>query len=524
MSFDEKDTTITPANSPMTVDPEKENPEINTMSEETKKASKTSFLGDSPLLYTMWILTYPDLVEKLAEAAYSVVDSMFIGNLAGDTEEERNAALASISYATPLVQGLIFGICLFYSIGSGAMYSRSLGKGCLEDAKSVIYNFFILCLCTGIIIPFVYWGISNPLLRLLGASEKTNTLQSSQIYFIIISSGILFYIFSIGGSTIIRNEGSALFSACILITGFIVNIVLDPLLIGIAKMGVTGAAIATISGYGLSALCCLFYFILKKSAVTLKFKEIRPHWKLMKPVLNIGISGFCSAFSTAVLNSVTNRLILYYSPYGSDSIETTEAIAVSGAIGKITYFCFLPMLSISTGMMPILSYCRGAKLYTRHMNCMKVAFLCSITLALLLTIIGFFSAEYIGKAFGGSEGFLNVFTPAMRYVTSGLVFCPFVLIMYPTLQCCGYGITAAILIVCKQCVFYIVIQVIVCEIRHDYWGCFIAYPISDFLSAILGIIVFFCYRKDLDGSKDRQKDYHRASSIQDETHIDTVLK
>lgn len=475
-------------------------------SSETKALEKSNFLGSAPLIKTMWMLTYPDLIEKFTEAFYSIIDTMFIGSMAGDTEAERVSSLASISFSIPLVQGLVFGACLFISIGSGALYSQSLGKNNNHDAESIIWNMFLMCLVIGIVCPILYDSLSYYLLLLLGASPDTDVFHPAQLYFIIVSSGMIFDLFSVGCSSLIRGEGSALFSSGIMICGFIMNLICDPILIGVLKLNVIGAGISTMLGYAVSGLLGFIYFFTKKATVHVSFKKVHFSWSLMKPVMNIGISGLCSAFSIAIFNLATNRLILHYSPYDATDERTIAAIAAAGAVGRVNYFCFLPMLSISQAIMPILSYCKGAKLYKRHMDCMRNGFIASFSLGVILAILGYFLAPVLGRAMGDSEEFMNFFVPAMRYATSSVPLGAFALIMYPTLQSNGYGLMAAVLIACKQCIFYIVVQIIICEIRHDIWGCFMANPFADLCSSIFALIIFCIYRKKLSGGRHASMD------------------
>ncbi|KAK8803327.1 hypothetical protein WA158_001021 [Blastocystis sp. Blastoise] len=481
---------------------------------EVERLKKAKFLGEAPLYSTMWQLIYPDLCGKLVSACYTLCDAMFIGNMAGDTAAERAVSLAAVSFAMPFEQAFIAGFALFGSIGFGSLYSRFLGEANTKMARRTLGNCYLLAVVIGIFCPLVLLPLAKYLIQFFGASDEAGTLQPATNYLSVL---LCFDIFQNGmfvGNNMTRAEGASKYSALMMIIGAVINCCLDPLFISTFRLSLTGAALASVCGNFVVSIVGIYYFLSGRSVVTFDKACWKPSKKVLGVSLNIGSSALISSFCGAIVSIISNRLILYFAPGDPNSVETTEVIAVSGALAKFSFFVFLPMLSMSHGILPIVSFCRGSKNYKRFNQAVKACFYVSVLMGLLLCILGYILAPYVALCFSSSPSFVSTFTFAMRHMTSAIPVNSVITAVMPALQACGHGGAATLLMFGRQCLFILVAEVIICFSQKTFWGCFMAYPIADLFTAFLSLLLYLYYYKDFHGIAQVKK-----ASSKDETIV-----
>ena len=476
-----------------------------------QRAKRAKLLGEDNLYKTMWQLTYPDLIGKLVGACYTLADAVFISNMAGDTVAERSISLASISFTMPLEQAFIAGVALMGTVGFSSSYSRYLGENNLVLARASLGNVYLTCICLGILIPLILIPLLKPILRLIGASDEAGTLAPASQYFTILLLFDIVSNFQFAGNNMTRAEGASVYSATMMIIGAVINVILDPIFIKYVGLGLSGAATATIFGQTVVSAIGLYYFLGGRSVVTFNKACWKPNWTIMKFAFNVGIASFISSISGAIVSVISNRLILAFSPYGPTAVETTEIVSVSGALAKFSFFVFLPMLSMSHGVLPILSFCKGAKLYGRFVDAIKACIIVSLVLGIVLCILGYVLSPYVALMFSTSPTFVQTFTTAMRYMTSSIPFMAIFTAIMPALQATGHGTAAAITMLCRQCLGLLAAEVAICYWDNSFWGCFMGYPVADAVTLLVSIFFYFYYFKEFNGDTD--KDYQAIKNM-----------
>ncbi|KAK8812364.1 hypothetical protein WA158_007598 [Blastocystis sp. Blastoise] len=479
---------------------ESENSKKNDVSPVNKKKEKSNkndanFLGTAPLVKTILKLTYPDFFAKVASASFSFADALYISNLAGDTPEERSLSLGAVTIAFPIEQAFQMGLALLFGNGFASTLGRYLGAKNDIMARRTLGNLYFLDILCGILYPIIIIPLLPYILQLLGASEEAGTLEIGRQYIMIYSLGSILTNFMIGNNNLIRSEGRSMYSASIMIVGFLFNIIMDPVFISVFKLGVNGAAICTLVGDFLAVILGFSYYMTGRSVVKFEWKNISPNCEIIKDGLSVGVSGFIMTASSSVVSVVFNRLMLHFSPYPPESIQTTELISALGGLTKIYSFFFLPLLALSHGILPILAYCRGAKLQKRFMDTTKVCVYSALIVACILYILGLTCAYPFAYMFSDSPLFVETFSFGLRIMV--LVFpinCLFFAVL-PALQASKQGLFAGLLAFFKNCLFNIVFGVILCYALNDYNGLFYAYPLSDFTNLIITIIVYYTRRK-----------------------------
>ena len=478
------------------------NTETTVNDEDAEAAKKAAFLGEGPLGKTIWSLTWPDFIGKMVQALYVLVDAVYIGNMAGNNQQEKSLSLAACTLAMPVDQLFHISIGLLIGVGTNALYGQNLGKGDLKKARRVIGNMYFLCLAVGIFYPaIIYWFI-DPLLRIAGASEADGTMALARQYLTPLVFGMILTCLAMCHNNAIRGEGNSKFSALCMLLGGIVNIIMDPILIRLTGNSIRGAAFATMCGNVLSAIMGIWYFFGKHSAVVLKWSDFVPDCRIIGEIISIGVSGFISSASGSIVTVIMNNLLLKYSAINFNSLQVMEILAVVGACGKFSFFCFMPMMSLSHGCLPIYAYCYGAKKFSRFNGAMRIHFISEILLGSLLTILGSFLGRYTAVMFSSSLFFKQVFDEALRYVTSGLIFNAFTMTVFPPLQGTGRGLPSAIILFLKQLIFLLMFANIFCALLQDWWGNMYSYPLAEVAGAILSVIAFFIFRNVFTGKKE----------------------
>ena len=466
-----------------------------------QRMKKAEFLGNGPLLSTIWKMTYPDFIAKIFSALYNIIDSMFIGQYAGTTTEEKKNALAGVSLASPIEMCVIVGLSLIFAQGGGPLYGRYLGKKDMKGAKRIVGNTFTMDILLGIVMGLVLPFLARPLLLLLGASDAAGTMTPALEYIRPLMYGDILYNFCYATNNLMRGEGSAINSCLLMVLSAVTNIIFDAILIRFVGLGTTGAVVSTCIAYFLASIYGLSFFVMKRSAVTVELSDMKPDWKMILEMVNTGLSGMVIGLSNGILSIVQNQLVIRFSPYARDSPETTAAIAAAGALARMQYFCFIPINSIAHGVVALLAYCRGAKLGKRFVSAMKVCFVGQFIVCAVLTLLCEVFAPQLALMFNSDPEFVSIFSKALRYMAMFLCLSPFSCSLYPGLQAVGRGFGSAIVLMGRSCLFIILTQFIMCLILKDYWGVFKAYPIADILSALFATIYFFCVRKDLYGEE-----------------------
>lgn len=464
-------------------------------------AKKASFLGEGPLGKTIWRLTWPDFIGKVVQALYVMVDAIFIGNMAGSNQQEKSLSLASCTLVMPIDQLFHIALSLLVGVGTSALYGQSLGRKDIKGARKVIGNMYVMCIFIGIVYPLVVSFFVDDLLILAGASEADGTLALAREYFTPLMYGMIICCLALCHNNSIRGEGNSLYSATCMLVGGITNIIMDPILIRATGNSIRGAAFATMCGNGLSTLMGIYYFLSKRGAVVLQWSDFIPDFRVIFNILSVGISGFISSASSSIVSIVMNNLLLKYASLNYNTLQVTEILAVVGACGKFSFFCFMPMMSLSHGCLPIYSYCYGARKNKRFVNAMKIQFFCEIIVGAVLTVAGATLGQFVSRMFSSSIFFKNVFAEALRYVTSGLVFNAFTMSVFPALQAIGRGLPSAIILFLKQLVFLLAFAQLFCATLHDWWGNMYAYPLAEICGAIISVTAFFIYRKVFYGVK-----------------------
>lgn len=326
------------------------------------KTQTNDFLEKDSLGKLMCQYAIPCVISLLVAALYNIVDQIFIANAyyLGSYGNAANTVVFPLTVvALAIAMMLGDGCCTFVSI--------SLGAKEMDNAHRGIGNSVLCIVSIGIILMLVYLIFQEPILTMFGARVNDETFRLSKEYFLWISFGIPFYMFGQAMNSIIRSDGSPEFAMVTLLTGAILNVILDPICIFILKWGMMGAAVATIFGQIVSAIMSLIY-LLRMKAVKIKRDSFKLRLKLMKKIIPLGITSFLAQISivlsmAAVLNMVTKYGAMdeIFSQPNYSQIPT----AVVGIVMKFFQIIISIAVGMAAGCIPVVGYNIGAKRYDR---------------------------------------------------------------------------------------------------------------------------------------------------------------
>ena len=341
--------------------------------EETNISQEQNPLGTAPVGGLIGKFAIPAIISMLVSALYNIVDQIFIGQGVGMLgNAATNVAFPVTTIATALA--------LLLGIGGASNYNLEMGAGREKKASSIAGTALSTLVITGVILAVAVLLFLRPLLSLFGAT--TDVMPYAVDYLGITAVGLPFYALSIGGNHIVRADRSPTYSMTCVLTGAIINTILDPLFIFGFGWGIKGAAWATVSGQVVSGILVIIYFG-KFRKMYLEMSMLKPSSECLKAIISLGMASCINQIAMAVVQIVLNNILRYYgglSVYGSDI-----PIACVGVISKVNQVFMAICIGISQGWQPIWGFNYGAKKYDR----VRLAYRYSVTACTVIATIFF---------------------------------------------------------------------------------------------------------------------------------------
>jgi len=427
----------------------------------------------------------PCIVSLLVNSLYNIVDQIFIGQGVGYLGN------AATNVAFPMVV-ISLAFSLLIGDGAAAFLSLKLGQGHKKEASIGIGNSITIVAIVGILFFIIGSIFKKPLLIAFGATE--NSLPMALDYVKIILIGLPFVMMSTAVNSVIRADGNPKFSMISMLTGAIINTILDPTFIFIFKWGIKGAAVATIIGQIISFFITISY-LKKFKSIDFSKDVLKLDFNISKSVLSFGISSFITQIAITVVMIVMNNSLNYYgglSEYGSDI-----PLSALGIVMKVNQILTSILVGTAVGSQPIVGFNYGAENYDR----VKKTFAVTITIATTIAIIGFiifmFFPQYIINIFGQENSLYNEFAlKCFRIFLCFTIFNGFQIVSGIFFQAIGKPIKAAVLTLSRQVLFFIPAVIIIPKFI-GLNGCLFAGPTADFLAFVLAFALIYHEMKHL---------------------------
>ena len=333
-----------------------------------RKAKRENDLGRDPIGKLLLRLAVPTVTAQLVNALYNIVDRMYIGHIEGVGD----LALTGLGVCFPVIM-FVSALSALVGMGGGSRAVVRMGAGDPEGANRILGSCATLLVILSVIFTVVLQLVKEPMLLLFGATE--NTLPYALDYLGIYLTGTLFVELSLGLNFFITAQGFSTVGMATVLIGAVVNIVLDPILIFGFGMGVSGAALATITAQGVSAVWVVCFLLGKRTKLRLQRQFARLDWKVLAPVLALGVSPFIMQSTESLVNIAFNSSL---KAYGGD--PAVGAMTICSSIMQVFYLLFQ---GLSQGGQPIVGYNYGAGNLDRVKKTFRLVFTCSLVFSTL---------------------------------------------------------------------------------------------------------------------------------------------
>ncbi len=441
--------------------------------------TKTQELGTKSIGSLLAQYSIPAVIAMLVNAIYNVVDRIFIGQYAGED------ALAGLTISFPIMM-ILFAFASLIGAGGAALISIRLGEKDEEGASHVFGNSLSFGLIVTIITLVIVSINLKGLFGIFGATD--DVLVYATTYMSIIIGGFVFQMISFILNNTVRTEGLPLLSMVAMIASALTNIALDFVFIGLLRMGVAGAAYATIAGQFVGLSILLSFYLRGKSSLHIRIKDFLPDFKVISHIITIGFATFVSTIGTSVAMTFLN---ISLGKYGG-----TAAITSMGAINSLYTFFIMPIMGIMQGMQPIIGYNHGAKLKDRVNQTLKLGVMIGVGFSsVVFLLLQLFPEIFITMFLKTGSSTVDVAVNGLRIFIIMLPLLSINLIGVTYFQATAKGRISMILGMLRQFVFLLPLLFIL-----PGWfglnGVWFATPIADGLAIIVTVIVLMKQNKE----------------------------
>ena len=413
----------------------------------------------------------PAIFSLLVAELYNMVDTVFVGRYIGPN------AIGALTVAFP-IQRFLIAIAFLIGVGASTYVSRYSGENNPKKIKSTIVNSLFLTISSLTIIPLLLFLFRGGLLYKLGASEVTFGLTND--YISVIFLGAIFQGLTVVCAQIMTSLGNSKIGLYANSIGALLNIVVDYILVAHLNIGIAGAAIATVASQFVGLLFVLYKFkdVIKHFDIKLSIKNIVPNVDiaLIKGLIAVGFSTFVIEISDAVVAVVLNNLLI---TQGGDN-----AIIIVGVITKISMFMFIAIIGISSAMQPIVAFNFGARNFDRVKNTVKASIKTVTIISLIFGVFIMYFAPQMISLFLTDVSLLPEAVRALRICIFLLPLVGFYYVGIYYYQAIDEAKKGFRLSLFRQLIVFIPLAIVFVNIFGTI-GAWIAYPVSDLISAVV---------------------------------------
>lgn len=431
-------------------------------------------MGTMPVNKLLVTMSLPMVISMIVQALYNIVDSIFVSRLSED-------ALTAVSMAFPM-QNLMISVAVGTGVGINAMLSRALGEKKFEAANKTAENGIFIEVLGYVLFLLIGIFVTKPFfLAQAGAGDIANMGIEYTRICLLMSFGIFM---QIGFERILQSTGRTIFTMITQSTGAIINIILDPILIfglfGMPKMGVAGAAIATVTGQICAAILAITFNLTKNPDVHISFKGFKPQIIFVKNILSVGIPSIIMSSVGSAMTFGMNKILITFS---------STAVAVFGVYFKLNSFVFMPVFGLNNGMVPIVSYNYGAQNKKRLTKTIKLAIMYAVCIMFIGIMLFQFIPDVLLRLFDASDHMLEIGIPALRVISLSFAFAGICIVISSSLQALGHGFLSMMISITRQLIILLPSAYILAKIGgiHAVWWSF---NIAEIASLTLSLLFF----------------------------------
>ena len=443
------------------------------------KENKMGYMPENKLLLSMSV---PMMLSMLIQALYNIVDGLFVAGISPEQFE-----LTAVNLAFP-AQNLMIAVSVGTGVGINALISRNLGLGNREKANKIAGQGAFLAIVSYIM--FAVFGslMARPYFELMtaditDAAARATVINMGTSYLLVCFIASFGLFCQVVHEKYMQATGKTTLSMTTQLVGAVFNIIFDPILIYGFKMGILGAAVATVSGQIVSALVGIWLQKHKNTEITLKLENIKPDAKVIGEIFKIGLPSILMNSVGSFMTAAFNKIILPLSEY---------AVNVFGIYFKLQSFVFMPVFGFNNGMISIVSYNYGARKKKRMLRTIKLGLIYAVS----FMVFGFFLFQLFPNVFLSmfslsQEAINTVGIPALRTISISFIFAGFSIICSAVFQSFGYSIFSMLVSLGRQLATLLPVAYFLSltgDINKVWWS----YPIAEFVCLVLSVI-FYLY-------------------------------
>ena len=434
-------------------------------------------LGVMPITKLIWNMSLPIIASMLVQALYNIVDSWFVSRVS-------EQALTAVSLAFP-AQNLMIGLATGTAVGVNSLMGRALGAGLRERADKVANNGVFLAVVGFVISALLGLTCSDLFFR--SQTQVESIIRMGNDYLRIVTIGSLGMFCQIMYERLLQGTGRSLLSMYTQGLGAIINIILDPIFIFGLKMGVAGAAVATIIGQFCGCALAIYFNHKKNTDITLSLRGFRPNWRLIGEIYAIGLPSVIMIAIGSVMTFLMNKILITY-----HAAHETAATAF-GVYFKLNSFIFMPIFGLNNGVIPIVAYNYGAQNRRRMMATIKRSALYACCIMVFGTVLFWAIPDTLLRLFDASDVMLAAGVPALRIISLSFCMAGACIALGSSFQALGKSIYSMVTSIVRQLVFLIPIAYVLARYGASVgnsdlvWWC---YPLAEIFSLTLTLVFF----------------------------------
>ncbi len=448
------------------------------MNEETPRENR---MGTEHIPSLLMKMALPMMLSMLVQALYNVVDSIFVAKISED-------ALTALSVAFPL-QNLMIAFATGLGVGINSLLSRALGEQDREKANAAAGNGLFLELCAALLFVFIGFVLGPAFVR---SQTSSAIIADHGITYVRICIGMgAFCFIAIFYERMLQATGKTHLAMIGQLVGALINIIFDPILIfgllGFPKLGVAGAAIATVFGQFCGAMVSLAIHQKKNREIRITLSGLRPRSFTVRTILSVGVPSIIMGSIGSVMTYCVNRIL--------DGFSST-AVAVFGVYFKLQSFFFMPVFGLNNAMVPLIAYNYGARRPARMKQTIRwaVIYACSI-MAVGLLLMQLMPDVFL-RLFDASDDMLRIGVPALRTISLAFVGAGYAIVLSSTFQALGKGLYSMFVSIARQLVVLVPAAWLLSrtgQLSAVWW----AFPIAELMSALVSTLFFLHLKKTL---------------------------
>lgn len=441
-----------------------------------KRLRKENNMGKDNLWKIVLNLALPAVLAQFVAIAYSIVDRIYIGNM----PEIGQNALAGVGICVPIFT-FIMSFSSLIGFGGGPLLSIALGAQDKNRAEKILSQAFLLLIMFSVVLTILFMSLHKPILYAFGITDKL--YQYAKEYYLYYVSGTIFVTLTTGLNCFIVAQGFSKRVMFIVSLSAILNIILDPIFIFSLKLGVKGAAIASVISQIVSTILCLHFLFGKKCIVKIKITKL--DFKVASKMIITGLSPFVIISTDSVLLILLNSVVSKYAVNNTELVLAAMTITLS-----FNQLVTMPLGGISAGSQPVLGYNFGAGNFKRVKKAQLIILLfCLIYTTILFLASRFFSKPFV-KIFTKDEDVINLASELIKIHSMGVILLAMQYAFVDGLVGMSQSLVSVMLSVFRKIVLMFTLTITL-PYAFGYKGALYAEPIADILSAIVTTIVYF---------------------------------